>query len=232
MKKLITTSVCALALAGSALAQGNVNWSTFSGGALQVKTNGTAFSSFVASGGTLSGGNGAIALGSTFYGELLYANSSTALALPTSLSAFGSTWIDTGLQGISAASAGLMVGNPTTTSTAVPWASGVAKAVIYVAWSSNLGTTWTAALAALNSQSTLAGLTAPAYFGVTGNGTVNSGVLTPNSANPGTTVFATGAIKDTSMQLYQVGVTPAPEPGTMALAALGGASLLLFRRRK
>jgi hypothetical protein len=32
--------------------------------------------------------------------------------------------------------------------------------------------------------------------------------------------------------LFQFGVAPVPEPATMALAGLGGLSLLLFRRRK
>ena len=48
------------------------------------------------------------------------------------------------------------------------------------------------------------------------------------AGNPGTFLAAAG-----SAQPLQFGViAPVPEPSTMALAALGGASLLLFRRRK
>jgi len=49
------------------------------------------------------------------------------------------------------------------------------------------------------------------------------------SGNPAPATFSSALVGT-----YLVGgtITPSPEPSTMALAALGGASLLLFRRRK
>jgi len=73
-------------------------------------------------------------------------------------------------------------------------------------------------------------VTGNAFFGVTSAGTGYN----PNNASPGATPFGTGGslINSPNTQLYLLQVAPTPEPGTMALAALGGASLLLFRRRK
>ena len=80
-----------------------------------------------------------------------------------------------------------------------------------VAWSSAYATPWLAAAA-----NAAVGWSSPfQYTSVTQTGFVNS----MNGLAPSYGVFApaTGAV---------------PEPSTMALAALGGASLLLFRRRK
>jgi hypothetical protein len=68
------------------------------------------------------------------------------------------------------------------------------------------------------------------FFGVTSTGYTASG-----SSNPGATLFATAAnaqglpILSLNTQLYLV---PVPEPTTLALAGLGGLSLLLFRRQR
>ena len=50
---------------------------------------------------------------------------------------------------------------------------------------------------------------------------------TGSSGIPGVTLAVAGM-----SNFYVDTIAPTPEPGTMALAALGGASLLLFRRRK
>ena len=80
-----------------------------------------------------------------------------------------------------------------------------------VAWSSAYATPWLAAAA----NAAVGWSTAFQYASVTQTGFVNS----MNGLAPSFGVFApsTGAV---------------PEPSTMALAAIGGASLLLFRRRK
>jgi hypothetical protein len=63
-----------------------------------------------------------------------------------------------------------------------------------------------------------------------------SGYLSPGSGNPGVSVFSTSPqsyglpINSVDMQLYLLPV--APEPGTLALAGLGGLTLFLFRRRQ
>jgi hypothetical protein len=61
------------------------------------------------------------------------------------------------------------------------------------------------------------------YFGVSGIGSVTLGV----GPTPAGGVWGTGA-----GQIGGFVLTPVPEPSTIALAGLGAASLLLFRRRK
>jgi len=95
-------------------------------------------------------------------------------------------------------------------------------------WSSNLGTTWSAVSSLL--QSGFSTISSPGFFGVSTIGvTYGAGAfsLSPNS------LFVVSQQVTTpvgAFTLYQV--TPVPEPTTMALAGLGGLSLLLFRRRK
>jgi hypothetical protein len=72
-----------------------------------------------------------------------------------------------------------------------------------------------------------------AYFGVSAFG---SGVQAVASSVTGNQVIGAGAGEiynpsSNPMMMNELGVT-VPEPGTLALAALGGASMLLFRRKK
>jgi len=231
MKKLALTIGCMVAVAGSAFAQGDVNWqssSTF----LIAQTNGTVFSSYVPSAGTAQGTQGNTAGNTTtlYYYALLYSTSSSTT--PASLSGF-SSWTFSGLTATNGPGAnGRLVLETTGTPTSAPvngLPSGTAAAMELVGWSANLGTSWSTVLNELNNWS--ADYIPNAYFGTSAVGTS----ITPNSANPGTTVFGSGAgqIDNPSgspMQLDLLGTVP--EPGTMALAALGGASLLLFRRKK
>ena len=83
--------------------------------------------------------------------------------------------------------------------------------VYEVAWSSAYATPWLAAAA----NAAVGWSTAVQYATVTATGFVNP--LAGQFASFGVFAPSTGAV---------------PEPSTMALAALGGASLLLFRRRK
>jgi len=98
---------------------------------------------------------------------------------------------------------------------------------LLVGWSANLGSTWSAVSAELNSSS----WTTNGFFGVSklGLGYAGGG---PNSLTA-PNIFGTGVNAGgltTGVTLYAVSAVP--EPSTMALAALGGASLLLFRRRQ
>ena len=89
--------------------------------------------------------------------------------------------------------------------------AGTAYTIYEVAWSSAYATPWLASAA-----NAAVGWSAPIqYTSVTSIGTPNTMV----GLMPSYGVFAPA-------------VVVAPEPSTMALAALGGASLLLFRRRK
>ena len=242
-----------MSFAIGSLAQGTVNW-TAVGAAFQGQTNGTAYSSFVTSSGAAAasgtqgltlGNNTAnnTALGYSGYKYALLVGGSSA---PTTVAEF-SSWSNTGLAATnSGASNGRIVqilaagGLGTSQSVANNWTAGASANIFLVGWSANLGSDWATALANLTSWSSVEnGFTGAnaAYFGVSALGTLTSG-----TGNPGVTVFGVGAGQlnnsalntpaGTPLQMYQLAVVPTPEPGTMALAALGGASLLLFRRRK
>jgi len=101
-----------------------------------------------------------------------------------------------------------------------------------VGWSTGLGTTWaqvSAQLAAGFALNTVAGQ----YFGVSMIGNTYAGGA--NGLNP-QSLFGANNLQTLqtvpTFVMYGVPVVAVPEPTTMALAGLGGLSLLLFRRRK
>jgi len=101
-------------------------------------------------------------------------------------------------------------------------AGGSAGYFAVIGWSSNLGSTLAQAIATLN---------AGTVAGFIGQSAV-SGQLTLGTLGSTSPTALYGA-SSPNIQGFTLGlVTSTPEPGTMALAALGGASLLLFRRRK
>jgi len=227
MKKTIST-IAISALAVAAFAQGTVNWSSSSGTVI-VDTNSTVYFQ----GGSTGVGGVAVTPGNAtaqFYYELLDSTTATSVTTLASLS----SWTDTGLEAENAAAANgrLLLLNQaqnaaTTTGT---WTVGNAENLILVGWSSNLGTTYASAYANYLSKWATAGI-ANAFFGVS---SVATGVVGVNS-NPGVTVFGTGFISNPAaspMQLDLLQTVTVPEPTTLALAAIGGASMLLIRRKK
>jgi hypothetical protein len=86
-------------------------------------------------------------------------------------------------------------------------------------WSATAGATYAEALATFN------GPTAVGFFGVSRIG--NNIVLSDGAGIPVTTLFGVGG-----NQIGGFNLVPVPEPSSMALAGLGAASLLIFRRRK
>src|ERR1035437_8985539 len=194
MKKLVLTSVCALATAGAAFAQGIVNWSSISFALMTAQTNSTTRSSFTgggsAVGGSVGAAGGSSVSGANFYYELLYsAYSGTQAAVPTTLAALG-TWSDAGLGATNANTAGrLQPINPNASAT-VQWAPGTTNSIMVAGWAANLGTTWAAVIATLNSQSLLNAMAGNAFFGLS-----NTGYTTtlPAGPNPGATLFLNGA---------------------------------------
>jgi len=253
MKKLAITIGCAMAVTGAAFAQGTLNWAA-PGGTFTAQTN-TITSSFVdggaaVTGGSQTSGNAASATGGYYY-ELLYSTTAfngSAIAQPNSTAAlFGGTWQDVGLtmtnqsgstgrlqplggaQAQAATPAGMGPGGIGT---------GQTNYIELVGWSANLGSSWsvvsnelaTGSWATINAGALANG---GAFFGES-----QTGYLVANTTgNQGAAVFfgATDAnglpLSGTSNPLFEL-VTTVPEPGTMALAGLGGLSLLLFRRRK
>ena len=242
MKKIVLTSVLALAVTSAALAQGNVSWSSISFASVTAQTNTTTYSSFTGGGSSGNGSVGATAAGpsgATFYYALLYTSySGTQAAVPTSLAAL-STWSNTGLSATNSTSAGrLSVVNPNA-GAQVPWSPGTTDSIVLFGWSDDLGTTYAQALANLQNWNSGFGASldgAAAYFGLS-----NTGYITTlsTSTSPGAAVFGTAAtaqglpIFSPNTQLNELNpVSSVPEPGTMALAGLGGLSLLAFRRKK
>jgi len=242
MKKSLLTSVCMLAMAGAAFAQGTLNWSFLSplGITVQINNNLSPLG-----GGTpsVSGTYMGTASGS-FYFELLYNTMFTGsqIAPPSAADLLvGGSWIDTGFEAQnSTASAGRLTCNNPNVS-AVPsgtWAGGIGVGttnnIVLVGWSSNLGTTWSAARSALANWDAL--ILGPVYFGES-----NTGYIVPNIAPaPGASLFSNTAganglpINSVNMQLYSVPLEglPVPEPGTMALMGMGGFALWMLLRRK
>jgi len=98
-------------------------------------------------------------------------------------------------------------------------------------WSANAGSTWAQALASWNNGApenpALAGL-GGMFIGQSLVG--NNILLGDGGAIGATTLFGAGA---TQVPGFNMAFVPlVPEPSSMALAGLGAASLLLFRRRK
>jgi len=245
MKKILTTlAVSGLSMA--AFAQGYINWSG-SSVSLISQTNGTVYSSFEPSTGAAaaSGTQGATmvnnagnntALGySGYYYELL--TSASASSAPTTTAGL-SAWADTGLGATSStlAAGRLTQVNSGATVAVNNWPVGNSQAIILVGWSANLGSSWSTVLGELTQwsadQAAFIGANA-AYFGESSFGSGVQSVASTGSANQ---VIGAGAGEiynpgANPMQLNELAVI-VPEPATFALAAIGGASLLLFRRRK
>ena len=238
MKKLALTTIAAISIASGAFAQGFVAWSATPGPSVIGYTNSILTSTFTTGGGGASGLSQGAATGNTvaggsslFYYALMVNTTGTATTTPTTLAGL-SGWTYTGLAMTNGTTANGRL-SPTVAATGAVPSTGANENFMLVGWSANLvgSTNVSTVLFDLNNWGTVqSGITGTAFFGVSAVAT-----LTPStSSSSPTAVFGTGLINNPSaapMVLYSL-LAPTPEPGTMALAALGGASLLLFRRRK
>jgi len=234
MKKTLLT-LAIIASAAAAYAQGFVYFGN--AGNTHTSTNsavgGTATGLTAANGGTTA---------TTYYFALFSSSSapsSSAAIVGTSASTYafqnGSGWTfdnpssTSGYLGAAYATNNSTAGQFTATdqdpnnSNQSLLASGAAQYFVVVGWSANIGST----LAALESW-----YANPTVAGWVGESAA-SGSITP--AAPGgseVSVMGHSAPGIPGFTLGDVTPVPSPEPATMALAAIGGASLLLFRRKK
>jgi hypothetical protein len=226
MKKLIATIALA-GLAASVFAQGYVNMGN--GATTTVSTNGTVnyLGQAVSAGGTgLTTGSGGAPQG-YYYALLVQSYSGSGPFAATGITTLGAEgWLVSGAYATNSLSAGRFGGgtDEPTTANAAP---GADLQYIVLGWSANESTGANAAtiLASLSSGN-WANLNG--WVGISSVGQVASLAGAPPAT--ASTLFGTSPGITSPFQLDSVQTVP--EPATMALAALGGASLLLFRRKK
>jgi len=220
MKKLLLTTLIASALAASVFAQGTVTFSAgTSHGLIQYSTDGGATVAPVPAGilpATIPGfGQINLAVLSATAGTAAPFTATTASLLPAAWSQATPVWI-----GI------LIFPTPgstlTSTFTLGNVAAGGSGEVMLVGWTGNApdwNTAWASGTGLFGwTGSTLSG-GALEWLNATGN---------PGASPPITPVaFTYGAAGFNGLVL-----APIPEPSTFALAGLGAAALLIFRRRK
>jgi len=217
MKKLLTLAAL-IGTASLSFGQGYVNFQNTS--TTRVSTNGTAVA--------LAGG----AVGSWYY-ALLYAPS-TQNTVDASLAGYTFS----GLIGTNTITGGRLLGNDQvnagqSASIAALTASSTADFVV-VGWSANLGPDYTVVFqgrpttlvpntGGVQGQSTWA---TGGWYGVS---TVGQDVLLAPQTGPWNSMFgALPLIPNMTLSFY----APVPEPTSFALMGLGGAALMIFRRRK
>ena len=181
---------------------------------MTAQTNSTTYSPFFGGGVTGFGAIGAAGgtnSGPRFRYELLYGAqfNGTIIPVPTTLADLN-TWSDSGLSGTNTATAPgriTCVSPNTAATTPAGWNAGNTNYIILVGWSANLGSTWSAAKANLNSQAAMSSISGLVFFGVSKVGYISpSGV----GVNPGVTLFANTTataglpIFSTNTQLYLV----------------------------
>jgi hypothetical protein len=233
MKKL-TAILCLSALATGVFAQGTI---TVANGTYSLfHTNATG------SAGTA--GNTSAGLGGFYYA--VFTAASTTTTIDTSLqNLLTSAWTFTGIYATNTAvaSGGRMNGGVGAV-TSQGWAPGTTNSYLLLGWSANVagedvnsilneirgatlsGGAWSGGGFATNGAAGGGFVGATAIgFGEAGGGTTGLGAF----GLFGTTPTPAGTPIGTPTDLFVVSV---PEPGTFALAGLGAAALLIFRRRK
>jgi hypothetical protein len=209
MKKLLLTSAATL-LTVAAFAQGTVAFSNGAFNRVSTGQSGSAASTWTSLATTANLYNFGL-----FYG--------TGATAPATLTFLSST-----LGVNSTTSAGVIqnAAGANITALAIP-GSTVGQTDMWIeikGWTASFGTDWATAQGASASGN--------AYFGATTP--INVGPLGPTTG-PGIAFWTTAS--GTNPQLHAGGfamftTTTIPEPGTMALAGLGVATLMIFRRRK
>lgn len=224
MKKILLASIVAVFAAASTYAQGTLNTALVAG--VTVTTN-----------NGVSTGLTAGPAGTYLYALLVNtatASPTSGQAAPASNNPLSSGWSYTGVM-LTNVGSGYLAGPATATATGFAFNTFTYGEI--VGWSSDSGTytTWASVSAALSNGSTGAGLQAGTFYGISGYFNGEPGGGSPSLGTPKLFATTSSGSGQTPIQIqgFQLGIVSAvPEPSTMALAALGGASLLLFRRRQ
>jgi hypothetical protein len=212
MKKLIAT-LCLTALATGAFAQGLVKF--------QNSTTTTV--GLVSTGGTIVAAPGSALTAPNWYYALLAAPSGTANPHEFTFA---------GLYATNTTSAGRLQGGLLSPGVAAQnWAAGETKSFLVAGWSADNGNVWNPAWIAPGNVHLANGDFAGTPLGWFGVSTIGTGVAGGPDSNgnnlPTLALFGALPSINTGFTMVQV-----PEPATMALAGLGAAALLIFRRRK
>jgi hypothetical protein len=222
MKKLLT--IAALIGATSlSFGQGYVAFNNTSG--TRFSTNGVG-----AAAGT---GFGTAALAGRYYFELFVAPSTqNAISSLTDPTLSGWTAVALGTNSTTAGNAGRLNGNTFDTAQGASiagFAGGSTADFAVVGWSANIGATWAEAQTWwANGNSASPNRTVAGWFGI--NTAVADNIPLANAGGPYPPIFGTtgGLMTGWGLSYY-----PAiPEPSSFALAGLGAAAMLIFRRRK
>jgi hypothetical protein len=210
MKKLILSLALVAAGLFSASAQGTVKFYNISSLYL-VSTNGATTGKMA----TPTGGDG-------LYYFALLVDAST----PTSSNPLTGGWAlaeaaGIPLVGTNYSLVGTINGTGSASGVAVDnWAAGTSDYIELVGWSASLGTSYSTITGELAT-----GWTSTGYYGVSSEGSIISGGSGSPAAPPTLLFGGTGIASGFTL-------TAVPEPTTMALAAMGGLSLLALRRKK
>jgi hypothetical protein len=221
MKKLLTiAAICGAASAS--FGQGFVSFANGTAAATHISTNSVPNGAATGQIGTTVG---------SYYFALFVAPTNT-LAVDNSLTG----WTYLSGVGTNSGVLGRFTGNTSTDGfTVAGYASGATANFVVVGWSSNIGTSWAQAQAWFNQGSpATAGwfsISSIAYGTIVGGGpTPVPAIFGPNPGQIGGPDFAGGTHAGGMVLNYYTGTIP--EPSTFALAGLGAAALLIFRKRK
>jgi hypothetical protein len=222
MKKTLLALTIAIGFVGSTYAQGIV---------LFNNSNGTKISTNTVVAGAATGlAGGAVTPEGSFY-YALFASSTAAATVGgqagaqvggSGVYAFNQAGWTFQAYGTNTSAGGRFVSaaSDALSQTSLTFAGGNAATFSVIGWSANIGST----VAALQAY-----LLNPTFYAFVGSSAVGSATPGISGSTPAAGLFgASPLIPGFTLGL----VPPVPEPGTMALAALGGASLLLFRRKK
>jgi hypothetical protein len=220
-KSLIVAA--SLAVAAGAQAQGLVNFANSASAATKISINSTPGSAVV--GLTPATAN-------AYYYALFYSATATtvlgssASVIPTSTTVGSYVTSDNNWTYVTTTGSSATAGRLTAVIPTVPGLGGGSSAqFVVIGWSANIGSTVASLAAYLAAPSLISG-----NYGYVGESVVSGALQAGDGATILTPAIFSGVAP--AVQGFTLGaVAPAPEPTTIALAGLGGLSLLAFRRK-